>query len=204
MAPAAFPSCMANEVFANSRISWAGSFIPSGIGIGTGPANMPATSPSPKASPSRSDITEATASFIDWATGAANSAHASSVPSTQPERVSSCTSPGTGSNRQTVSSHRFASLTALRASWPCSAFTVRSLPSPFACCNAMEVASLTLMGPSCTVRCISSMVFSPPAVNACIIDCTSAGLGNRLGSWLSSCSRIGSGRFAIWLQAISP
>ena len=106
---------MANEVFASSFISCPGSFIPSGTGIGTGPANMPATSPSAKASPNRSEITEANASFIDCATGALKAAQASSVPSTQPARVSNAVSPATGSNAQVVSSHRFASLTARRA-----------------------------------------------------------------------------------------
>ena len=33
-----------------------------------------------------------------------------------------------------------------------------------------------------------------PAVKACMRDCTSAGFGSLLGSWLSSCSRISSGR----------
>lgn len=57
--------------------------MPSGTGIGTGPANMPAISPLNEL-PRRSEITEASASFIDCATGPANFAHDSSVSSTQP------------------------------------------------------------------------------------------------------------------------
>ena len=173
---------MAKDVLPSSFISWAGSFIPSGIGIGTGPANMPAISPSPNAPPRRSEITEAKASFIDSATGAANFAHWSMVPSTQPARVSTSGSPGAGLNSQAVSSHRFASLMARRAISPYSALTLVSDPSPLACCNANDFANLTLIGPSSVMCWMSPKVLSPPAVNACIIDLTSAGLGSLLTS----------------------
>ena len=173
---------MAKDVLPSSFISWAGSFMPSGIGIGTGPANMPAISPSPNAPPRRSEITEAKASFIDSATGAANFAHWSMVPSTQPARVSTSGSPGAGLNSQAVSSHRFASLIARRADSPSTADTLDAEPEVLACCKAIDLASLTLIGPSSTVRCISPIVLSPPALNAAIICWTSDGLGSRLGS----------------------
>ncbi len=193
--PAARPSCIANDVLPTKRISCAGSFMLSGIGICTGPAKMPDTSGwMPSSSPKRDDRIEASASFIDCATGEANCAQESSVPFTQSVRVSTFVSPSAGLNSQAVSSHRFASLIARRAISPYSALTLLSEPLPLACCNASDFASLTLMGPSCAMRSISPMVFRPPAVNACIMDCTSDGLGSSLGSRLINCSRSSSGR----------
>ena len=177
--------------------------MPSGTGIGTGPANMPAISPLNEL-PRRSEITEASASFIDCATGPANFAHDSSVSSTQPARVSICVSPDVGSNVQAVSSHRLASLSARRAMSADCALTVPCEPSAFAFCNAMDLASFTLIGPDSTVCFMSPNVFSPPAVNACMSDCTSSGLGSLPISWLISCSRISSGSCESWFHAISP
>ena len=142
---------------------------------------MPAISPWNE-SPRRSEITEANASPIEEAIGPANFTQASNVPSTQPARVKACGSPAGGANSQALSSHRFASLMALRTAAPSSALTLVREPSAFACCNASVFASFTLMGPSCTVCCISFTVLSPPAVNMLISCCTSAGLGSVLGS----------------------
>ena len=173
---------MANDVLPTNRISFAGFFISSGIGISMGPAKTPEISVCISPSQKRCDRIEARASFIDSATGEANCAHASIVSSTQPARVSSCVSPCAGLNSQAVSSHRFASLMARLAILPVSAFTLLSDPAPFACCNASDFASLMLIGPCSTACCISPMVLSPPAVNACIMDLTSSGLGSVLGS----------------------
>ena len=46
----------------------------------------------------------------------------------------------------------------------------------------VKITGMTLIGPSSTVRCISPIVLSPPALNAAIICWTSDGLGSRLGS----------------------
>ena len=173
---------MANDVLPTKRMSFAGSFISSGIGICTGPAKMPEISVWNSESPKRCDKIEARASLIDSAIGDANCAQESMHPSTQPARVSTCVSPCAGLNSQAVSSHRFASLMARRAISPYSALTLVSDPSPLACCNANDFASLTLIGPSSVMCWMSPKVLSPPAVNACIIDLTSAGLGSLLTS----------------------
>ena len=91
----------------SSFINCAGLFIPSGIGIGTTPANIPFTSAS-STSWNRSSITELSALFTEFATGLANFTHASKVPSTQSARDSTAGVPGAGLNLQVISSHKFA------------------------------------------------------------------------------------------------
>jgi hypothetical protein len=194
---------MAYDVFANSFINCLGSFMPSGIGMGTGPAYMPVISPS-NASPRRSEMTALSASFIEAATGAANCAHASIVPSTHPARVSGSASPAGGLNAVAMSSHRLASLIARRMVAPSSAVTEDSLPDELTRCNAIDLASLTLIGPSLIVCCISPNEFIPPPMKACMSDCTCCGSGRLSAPRLSSCSRISSGRLLNCEKAISP
>lgn len=177
--------------------------MPSGIGMGTGPAYMPVISPS-NVSPRRSEMTALSASFIEAATGAANCAHASIVPSTHPARVSGSASPAGGLNAVAMSSHRLASLIARRMVAPSSAVTEDSLPDELTRCNAIDLASLTLIGPSLIVCCISPNEFIPPPMKACMSDCTCCGSGKLSAPRLSSCSRISSGRLLNCEKAISP
>ncbi len=138
----------------------------SGIGIGTGPANIPEISPASNMPPSRSEITDDSESAMEAATGAAKAAHAPIVSSTQSALVSTRASPAGGFMAQAVSSHRLASLSARRASCPSSALTVACASPPLTLVSATDLASLTLIGPSSMVRCMSPMVLSPPAESA--------------------------------------
>ena len=168
-----------------------------------GPAYTPAISP-PNVSPNRSETTEASASFIAEATGAANVAHELSVPLTQSARVSTSGSPGAGSKAHALSSHRFASLAARRTLAASCALTVCQDSSSLARSSAMVLASFTLIGPRSTACCISISELRPPSVKAFIIARTSSGLGRLSGFCCASWSRTSCGSWESCCQAISP
>ena len=195
-APAALPSCMLNVAFANCFISFFGSRMLSGIGIGMGPANMPVISP-PNWSPRRSGLNSVAVSSHRFA-----SLIARRIVSPSPA-VTTCSLSSPLTYCPAIVFAMFTSMAAFSSAvGDCAVLWAASVGAP----------ALALWKPAGLVP--AALPGSPipnmepigvlPPMNICIICFICSGLGRDEESWLISCSRSASGSIDSCWNACSP